>query len=90
MQSISDETVLADFIAFAPYAYDAGFWRSDYAKVAMVSDEGTAMSVWLSEEQRAAVAAEMGDGRVVSMGEWRARYPSLLRRLGRRLFGQRR
>jgi hypothetical protein len=36
----------------APHAYDVMFWRSDYADVASLADEGTSFAIWLTDDER--------------------------------------
>lgn len=81
VQSLASEQVREDFAKLAPYSYDASFWLADGTMVASLSDEGTAFSVLLTDEQRQAVARLVGDERVVSSRKWRKTHPSAIRRL---------
>ena len=90
VQQVMDDEVLADYLAVAPHAYDAQFWREDFAEVASLADEGQAFVAWLTEEQRASVAARVGQDRVVMLAEWRAAHrPAWRRRLTEGTIGRR-
>lgn len=80
VRSTSDPEVRDDFISVAPHAYDATFWRRDYAEVASLSDEGTSCAIWLTDDQRNILADVVGADRVVSYEDWRRAHPSWWRR----------
>lgn len=63
----------AAFVRFAPYAYDATVWDLEGRCIASLSDEGTAIVVLLTSPQREAVAAIVGQKRLVPLKEWNAR-----------------
>jgi hypothetical protein len=80
VRSTSDPGVRDDFISVAPHAYDATFWRRDYAEVASLSDEGTSCAIWLTDDQRNILADVVGADRVVRYEDWRRAHPSWWRR----------
>ncbi|MGY4771643.1 hypothetical protein ACXC9Q_32465 [Kribbella sp. CWNU-51] len=84
VRSTSDPGARDDFISVAPHAYDATFWRQDYAEVASLSDEGTSCTIWLTDDQRNILADVVGADRVVSYQDWRRAHPSWWRRHLRR------
>lgn len=77
--STEDPGTRDDFIAVAPHAYDATFWRSDYAEVASLADEGSCLAIWLADEDRETIAELIGADRVVALAEWNRSHPSLWR-----------
>jgi hypothetical protein len=85
VRSVLDLDVREEFIAFTPYAYDATFWRSGGGEVASLSDEGMSFVIWLTDEQRAALAEVVGTDRVISLTEWRQAHMSAWRRWLNRL-----
>lgn len=85
VRSTTDPDVRADFITFAPYALDAGFWGGGYGEVAHLNDEGSSVVTWLTDGQRRQLAERIGPDRVVTMTDWNAAHPSWLRRLRNRL-----
>lgn len=80
VRSVADRDVREDFITIAPHALDATFWRDDHSEVASLSDEGTSLVVWLTDQQRAVLAEIVGDDRVVSMSDWQLAHSSIWRR----------
>jgi hypothetical protein len=80
VQRVMDDGVLADYLLVAPHAYDAQFWREDFAEVASLADESQSFVAWLTEEHRASVVARVGHDRVVRLAEWRAAHRSAWRR----------
>ena len=76
----TDPDVRADFLTFASYALDAGFWGGD-GEVARVNDEGSSVVIWLTDDQLQEVAKRIGPERVVTMTDWNAAQTSRLRRL---------
>lgn len=85
VRSVADRDVREDFIAFAPHAYDATFWRSGGGEVASLSDEGMSFVIWLTEQQRTALAEALGSGRVISLTDWRQAHPATWRKWLNRL-----
>ena len=81
VQRVMDDKVLADYLVVAPHAYDAQFWREDFAEVASLADEGQSFVAWLTEKQRASVVARVGNDRVVVLAEWRAAHRPAWRRM---------
>jgi hypothetical protein len=79
VRSVADAQIRADFITFAPYAYDATFWGHDHQEVATLADEGTSFVIWLTDRQRERLAQSLGADAVVSLAEWRRTHPSLWR-----------
>lgn len=67
-----DASTLADFVTFAPYAFDATLW-DEADRVAVLSDEGQSFVVALTEAQHHALVARVGGERVVPVVEWRRR-----------------
>jgi hypothetical protein len=59
-----DPGSLEDFLALAPYAFDATFW-DDETVVASLPDEGRSCSVRLTDEEHDSVAGEVGQHRLV-------------------------
>ncbi|WP_030529668.1 hypothetical protein [Phycicoccus jejuensis] len=76
VRAATDSQVREDFITFAPHAYDATFWREDYATVASLSDAGTSFVIWLTEQQRANLTEVVHAERVISMRDWRLAHSS--------------
>jgi hypothetical protein len=76
VRSVADRVVREEFIAFAPHAYDATFWRSGGGEVASLSDEGMSFVIWLTDQQRVAVGEVVGTDRVIRLTEWRQAHRS--------------
>lgn len=85
VRAVADHQVREDFITVAPYAYDATFWRADNVEVASLADEGSSFVLWLTDQQRAALAELVGVDRVISLSDWRMAHPSIWRRWLNRL-----
>lgn len=85
VRSVADRQVREDFITFAPHAHDASFRRDNCAEIASLSDEGTSFVIWLTDQQRAALAEVVGADRVISLSDWRRAHPSMWRRWLNRL-----
>jgi len=87
VRSVADGKVREDFITFAPHAYDVTFWRDDDAQVASLADEGMSFVIWLTDQQRTALAEVVGADRLISMTDWRQAHPSMWRNWLNRLGG---
>lgn len=85
VRAVAAHQVREDFVTVAPHAYDATFWRGDHAEVASLADEGSSFVIWLSNQQRAALAAVVGAERVISLSDWQLAHPSMWRRWLNRL-----
>ncbi len=68
-----DEKTRAAFVAVAPYAYDCTM--SDQDELASLADEGTSLVMCLTEDEAGAVRRVLGSDRLVTLAEWRIRYP---------------
>ena len=44
------------FVAFSPYAFDGTVWGEGGSRLAHFSDSGTALDIWLTQEQKAQFA----------------------------------
>ncbi|WP_270886551.1 hypothetical protein [Pedococcus sp. 5OH_020] len=80
VRSVADAQVRSDFMAVAPYAFDAAFWGCDYREVAQLNDEAMSFVIWLTEPQREALVGVVGAQRVTLRGEWNRSHPSRWRR----------
>ena len=71
-----DENVWEAFVIFAPHALDGSVWTvdGDGRPAVHFADEGTAITVRLTDEQRVRLSDRLPDGvALVPLQEWRAR-----------------
>jgi hypothetical protein len=70
--TVDSDMTWAAFVAFAPWAFDAGVWSADHVQVASLSDSSDSIVLRLTDTQRAEVEASVGH-RLVPVTEWKVR-----------------
>jgi hypothetical protein len=68
---VTHDEVWSAFVTFAPWAYDASVWNAAADHIVSLADEGCSIVVRLTPEQYSAIAAELGQARLVPEVEWR-------------------
>ena len=88
VQAVDDQTRGA-FVAVAPYAFDCTLWAED-GELATLADEGKSLVMSLTVDEADRVRKAMGAGNLITLAEWRARFPRVTRRQRmRNIFGRR-
>jgi len=72
IRAVRDE-VWSAFVTFAPWSYDATVWDVDGHDSVSFADEGESVVVRLDRHRYDAIAAVLGETRLVPEDEWRRR-----------------